>query len=145
MRRSLDWRKTASFRTCLTVVPGRLCPGPALRAEYSYTDILSFWGILSQFHCLYVHVSLDNWLFRHQDCEILLELTPVIVFSSISGVGSRLEISSLTTGQSFEALGFCFCSQLKIVCLAVVLLDKLLRDLNALMRSSRFRGHYNPS
>ena len=45
---------------------------------------------LRQNHCLHVHVYLDNWLFQHQDREILLELAPGIVcIPPISGVGGQ--------------------------------------------------------
>ena len=82
-----------------------------------------------------MHVYLDDWLFRHQVREILLQLVPEIVaFLQSLGWEVNLEKSSLNPSQSFEYLSLRFRSDLEIVDLADHLLDRLHRDLTVLMR-----------
>ena len=65
---------------------------------------------------------------------------------SISGTGSLLQNSSLTTSQSFEYFGLHFFTYLKIVRPTNHLLDKRHQDLSVLMRSFLIlRGNCSPS
>ena len=79
-----------------------------------------------------MHFYLNDWLFRHQDHEILLELAPEIVAFFHWKV--NLEKSSLTPGQRFEYLGLCFCMDLEVVHPPDHLLDKMRQDLRILGR-----------
>ena len=65
---------------------------------------------------LHMHVYVNDWLFRHQDCEILLQLVPEIV-AILQSVGQEvnLKLSSLTPSQSFEYLGLRFHTDLGVV------------------------------
>ena len=81
---------------------------------------------LGQKHSLHVHVYLDDWLFRHQDHEIVVELEPVVVaFLQSLGWEVNLEKSSPTPSQSFEYLSLCFRTDLGIVRPADHLQNKL--------------------
>ena len=63
-----------------------------------------------------MHVYLVEWLFRHQDCEILLQLvSEIVAFLQSLGREFNLEKSSLTPSQSFEYLGPRIHSELGIV------------------------------
>ena len=75
-----------SFRYLqLAVSPTEFCFFRALRfglntAPLIFTRIVeSIASYLRQTYSLHVHVYLNNWLFRHQDREILLELAPEII------------------------------------------------------------------
>ena len=68
-------------------------PGSSFRAVFGVTGIhadgMSVASHFRQSHCLHVHVFLDDWLFRHQDREILLVLLPEIVMLTDIGPFSR--------------------------------------------------------
>ena len=102
---------------------------------------------MRQKFCLHMHAYLDDWLFRHQDCEIIFQfLSEIIAFPQSLGREVILGKSSLTPSQSFEYLGLRFCTDLEVVRPADQLLDKLHQDLNVLTRSySLLRGNGSPS
>ena len=120
--RSLRLALSPTKRLHVRALPFSLNTAPLI-----FTHIVeSIASHIRQKHCLHVHVYLNDWLFRHQDREILLKLAPEIVaFLQSVGWEVNLEKSSLTPSQSFEYLGLRFCKYLEIVRPADHLLHKI--------------------